>query len=211
MASLVLATGCARVADAPSGGPTAQSSPESASGHAACTSPSEDLNFRNQWVGASFEGLRLTTVIRYCADTTPDLPTRVNYVSYLYGTCEPGPDSGCAVPLEVQSWHPKERYEELYEMAPTEHRIEKQDTSVGGVRAAWFEGGHRLEIFHGDVTVAIFGEGRDQIERVATALVDGPSRLTELEEHGLVFDEKCVDDRHYCEAEPREGNMTPSQ
>jgi hypothetical protein len=103
----------------------------------------------------------------------------------------------------VQSWHPEERYQELYEMGPEELQIRREDTTFNGVPASRFEGGHRLEIFHEDVTVVIFGEGREQVDRVASALVEGPTRLTELEEYGLVFGAKCVDDKHYCEAEPR--------
>jgi hypothetical protein len=55
------------------------------SGRAPCTSPSEELNFSNQWVGPSFEGMRLNWVIRECNPPIADLPTRGNLVSYGYG------------------------------------------------------------------------------------------------------------------------------
>lgn len=204
---LIGATACAEVVGNRMQGGSSEKGPADTSqaDRPACTSPSEDLSFRNQWVGPSFDGLPLTTVIRQCALPTGDFPTRQNLVSYLYGSCNAGKGSegGCAVPLEVQSWPAEERYKELYEMAPEEHQIERQDTTVNGSPASLFEGGHRLEIFYEDVTVVIFGQGRDHIDRVANALENGPSRLTELEQYGLVFHEKCVDDRHYCEAEPR--------
>ena len=202
---VVGAAGCGEVGDRPQGGksesqPASKTEPD----RLPCTASSEDLNFRNQWVGPAFEGLELSTVIRDCAPPTEGLPTRVNSVDYLYGSCDPGKGSegGCAVPLEIQSWPAEVRSNELYEMGPEELQIPRQDTTVNGAAASVFEGGRRLEIFYEDVTVVIFGQGRDHVDRVANALEDGPSRLTDLEQYGLVFPENCVDDPHYCEAQP---------
>jgi hypothetical protein len=41
---------------------------------------------------------------------------------------------------------------------------------VRGVPAALFEGGHRLELYTGSVTVVIFGSNRGQLMRAANAL-----------------------------------------
>jgi hypothetical protein len=50
------------------------------------------VGYRLQWVGASFEGLRLTAVSRQFGLTT-----------FIYGTCKPrGESESCTPPLEVQ-------------------------------------------------------------------------------------------------------------
>jgi hypothetical protein len=50
------------------------------------------VGYRLHWVGASFEGLRLTAVSRQFGLTT-----------FIYGTCKPrGESESCTPPLEVQ-------------------------------------------------------------------------------------------------------------
>ena len=167
-----------------------------------CSSVSEPLEFRNFWAGSSFDGLPLTAVIRDC--TVPDPaegPFRANSVSYVYGTCDPELD-GCAPPIVVQSWPSQDRNKNMYAAAEREGFLTGVDGSVGGVPATWYEGGSRLEIWHPDVTVVVFGYDSTQIERFALGLTQGPGVLTDLQAHGITFNPDCLYDQNYCATQP---------
>ena len=110
-------------------------------------------------------------------------------------------EGGCAVPVEVQVWPAESRNREMYLTGPEEHRLASEDTTVEGVPATWYYG--HLEVYYPDVTVVVFA-ARDRADLFARALVKAPSVLTDLASYGLRFRPGCVDDRHYCEAEPSE-------
>jgi hypothetical protein len=153
-----------------------------------CTTTDEAPNFDSFSLGTSFEGLVLTAQLRRCdAPRFPD-PFRANYISYVYGDCDPlegvgpdypadqvTPDVGCAPPLEGQSWPVCERNPARYQAdlppdlaaaaAPTER------LSVRGVPAAVYDDGQVLEVYAGTTTIAIFGDDLEQMKRAAQLLV----------------------------------------
>lgn len=121
-------------------------------------------------LGAEFEGIPLVAVLRR-VDTTTDRaePIRANYVSFIYGTCDPYPD-GCAPPLEVQIWPACVRNPNVISYVGIG---QPQTTTIRGVPAVYVDpgdGGGRLELTTGSSTVVLFGSSREQLERAARAL-----------------------------------------
>jgi hypothetical protein len=135
------------------------------------------------YAGDSVDGLSLSTVLR---DSVPKEAPSDAYVrervlhpqqhnprlythsvSFIYGSCRPSGDAGCAPPVEVQIWPACARSLSLYSGvgAPT-----PEPAVVRGAPAAFFEGGHRLEIQTGTSTVVIFGDTHDRVIRIADAL-----------------------------------------
>jgi hypothetical protein len=121
-------------------------------------------------VGESFEGLPLTGVTRRLeARVAPD-PARANFVGFRYGDCTPSSDAGCPAPLEIQVWPACERNLSSYSLTPAGDPLPHERLTVRGVPAASFEGGQRLEIYTGSVSVVLFGAGEAQLLRAAEAL-----------------------------------------
>ena len=154
-----------------------------------CTAVDERLNFPAYWVGPSFDGLPLTSVLRNCGGP------RVNSVDYVYGTCDAS-RGGCSAPVDIQNWPPELRNRRMYSEGPGLFQIRGTDTFVDGV-PAFRVGGHQLEIYHPKVTVVIFAN-RDRVDRIAAALVEGPKVLIKLARYGFVFNEGCLNG-NYCE------------
>ena len=105
--------------------------------------------------GEEVGGHPLTAVLRRTDGTT-------NYVSFIYGDCEATDDSGCAPPVEIQTWPACARNLAKYDDAnlPTV----PEERTVRGVPALSFSDGERLEIQVGTSTVVIFaGEARDTL------------------------------------------------
>ena len=77
-------------------------------------------------------------------------------MTFLYGTCEDGRVYGCMPPLQIHVWNACERNETVY-------GIPRDETlRLRGVRAAFYETYHRLELFTGIVTVVISYNGYDR-------------------------------------------------
>jgi hypothetical protein len=105
--------------------------------------------YRLYYLGKSLRGLQLSDIVRGSGRG----PHRS--WSFIYGTCDPDPDEGCAPPLEVQNASACVRYPALLgvqrsELAPFR----------GAVRAN--EG---VEIYTGRTTVVIFGRDRSDALR----------------------------------------------
>jgi hypothetical protein len=164
----------------------------------ACTSPSQPLNFNTSWAGSQFRGLPLTAVIRECEPTASERLTRTNFVSYLYGSCEPDPD-GCAVPIEIQTWPTDSRNHSMYHFqgVPSEHLLPHEDVVFHGVPALIAD--YRLELFYPDVTVVVFGNDSSERVEFARSLVPGVRVLTQLTTSGIRFEQECVDRFGHCE------------
>jgi len=116
--------------------------------------------------GDSFEDLPLTAVLRRFDSAEESAPVRANFVGFLYGSCEPGPDSGCMAPLNVQVWAACERNPGGY--SPGLAR--EGPVTVRGVPAYFYEGGRRLELSTGTSTVVIFAHDREQALRAGATL-----------------------------------------
>jgi hypothetical protein len=104
------------------------------------------------WLGESFEDLPLTAVLPPGAgSSTPD-------VSFIYGDCDSS-RGGCAPPLVVQVWPACERNRSSY--AAGGDPVPYEPLAVRGTSADLYDdedGGGRLEIATGEVTVVIFAE-----------------------------------------------------
>jgi len=87
------------------------------------------------WLGAAFDGLPLTS-------STGG--------SYIYGDCTPGPDSGCAPPLEVQNASTCARNPLAIDVLPADLRHVR-----GGAIAARYPG-NGTDLASGRYTVTIF-------------------------------------------------------
>ncbi len=120
------------------------------------------------WLGESYEGLPLTKIIRYRYDE--------NIVLFIYGSCTPGPDSGCAPPLSIRV--------EPYCMKPPERispAVRGTPFEVRGAVAEQISGD--LRIWSGEVSVKVFTEGAaSQVEAVEKLRLvsEGPEGALEL-------------------------------
>lgn len=166
-----------------------------------CSSAQQEQGFPNYWAGQSFGGLWVSAVIMRCDLPVEEEPVTANYVSYLYGTCEPSDGHGCMAPIEIQTWPAVERNKESLEVSPGVP-YPGTDTEVSGVPAAKYDGDTRLEIYHPDVTIVIFGYDPSRIDNFASALVQGPVVLAELAQYGITFTPACLNDPNYCVGEP---------
>ena len=90
------------------------------------------------------------------------------FVSFVYGDCTPADGMGCAPPIEIQVWPACRRHLALYGSAPGDPGLER--TTVRGVPAAVLDGGAQLELQTGRSTIAVFGDSRGRVARVARAL-----------------------------------------
>jgi hypothetical protein len=126
--------------------------------------------------GQSFEGLPLTGMARRIeARVAPDTH-RANFASFRYGNCAPSKDGGCPAPLEIQIWPACERNPSSYSLTPFGDPLPHERVTVRGVPAAFFEDGHRLEIYTGSVSVVMFGGGKAHLLRAAEALQAASTR-----------------------------------
>jgi len=124
--------------------------------------------FTLYFLGQSFEGLPLTAVLRRRERPVRGEPVRANFVSFLYGDCQPVDENDCALPLEAaQNWPLCERSPALYTEAG--RPLVGKRLTVRGVPARIFEDGTRLELYTGRTTVVLFGRP-DQIRRAAAKL-----------------------------------------
>jgi len=128
------------------------------------SAPLQDFPLFN--AGERVDGLSLVAVLR--REGTAD------FVSFVYGDCVAGDDTGCAPPVEVQVWPACRRHLGLYdEVLPGGAPPER--ITVRGVPALLFEDGTRLELETGRSTAVVFAGTRTRVLRIAAALraVDG--------------------------------------
>jgi hypothetical protein len=126
-------------------------------------------------LGSSFDGLPATATFRRCDLPDPEEGFAANFVSYIYGDCQPTGDPPlCGPPVEIQTWPACQRNLAQYDpqpgvppyvVGPTPDRLD-----IRGVPAALFENGLRLEIYTGRSTVVLFGQSRDQVLRAADSV-----------------------------------------
>lgn len=155
-----------------------------------CTTPNERPNFDVYSLGQAFEGLPLVHQMRICQPARPPNPFRANFVSYIYGDCDPwagldpsypreegaSPDAGCAAPIEVQSWPICERNPQRALQGETDPLYvltaqPDEELVIRDAPAAVYDGGETLEVYAGTTTIAIFGDELDRMKRAAAALV----------------------------------------
>jgi len=139
---------------------------------------SNAVNFSAYHLGDSFSGHALTETLRVCNKPHPPERVRGNYISYIYGDCTPGTDSGCAPPVEVQSAPACER-------PKPSRRIRRlaRTHKLRGVPAVQFRGESQIELFTGDATVRIFGRTPGEVRRAARALRSIPGSPVSVPPH----------------------------
>jgi hypothetical protein len=130
--------------------------------------------FAHYWLGPSFENLPLTARRFRCGGAYKDgsAVVRINSFGVLYGNCDPS-DGGCALPLEIQTWPACDRSFADYDFLPGLFP-RPPIGRLRGVPSARFEGGTRLELYTGDVTVVVFADARGRAARAAAALATTP-------------------------------------
>ncbi len=111
--------------------------------------------------GDEIDGLKLTAILRR--------DDRADYVSFVYGDCEPAADDqGCAPPAEVQVWPACARSPDRYTGSTESPSVE--GSIVRGVPTVVLDGGAQLELRTGRSTVVVFADTSTRAARVARAL-----------------------------------------
>jgi hypothetical protein len=150
-----------------------------------CPSAPRPPAFAHYWLGPSFEGLPLRYRDFHCSGASTDsyVVMRTNFSSVIYGDCDAS-DGGCAPPLEIQTWPACDRSFADYDFSPLffpKPRLRR----LRGVPSARFKGGdERLELYTGDVTVAIWGDGAGRVARAAEALRTTPQSPVSVAPNG---------------------------
>ena len=98
-----------------------------------------------------------------------------SYVSFVYGDCAAERDTGCAPPVEVQTWPLCRRSLALYDGGAAPGSTRPDWVLVRGVPGALFDQGTRLELETGPSLVVVFARSREQALWIADELeaVDG--------------------------------------
>jgi hypothetical protein len=118
------------------------------------------------WLGENYDGLPLTKIIRY--KFQPD-PSKMwvfpeDSVTFLYGSCTPSPDSGCAAPVQIIL--------EPYCMRPPELLAEGVRGTPFAVRQAVAEQvGDHLRLWTGDASITIFADGLQPQTEIAAKIM----------------------------------------
>lgn len=111
--------------------------------------------------GPELAGLKVTHREALCSSRPP-------HIFVVYGTCHAESDTGCAPPLEVQTYRACDRSPADYTRAGRRLRP-RRATTIRGVPARSYGDG-RLELSTGKLTVVIFGRSKQLRERAAAAL-----------------------------------------
>jgi hypothetical protein len=128
------------------------------------------------YLGHRFEGMPLVAVHRVDAAPHHGELIREDDVTFIYGACAPAHGNPCMPPLQVQLWNACERHAGSYAVEP------EWRGRIRGVQAAAFDGGTRLELYAGRVTVVLFvSAGRRLLDRAAAGLrgLTGPPATLE--------------------------------
>jgi hypothetical protein len=116
------------------------------------------------WLGEEFDGLPLV---------------HASERGFIYGDCDPGPDSGCAPPLQLQYWPLSQRHPSKFTITPGSPAPCTRGT-VGGTKVAAFTTTGGLEVYIGRTVVVVFAEWQRTLRAVkALRPLDGAGRLPE--------------------------------
>lgn len=107
------------------------------------------------WLGEEFAGLELAEVL------VPPEGAGTS-TSFIYGTCEPVGDGGCAPPLEIQTWGACSRL-------PPPNRVDGLER-IRGVLASFDRRSPRIELYTASGTVVVFADTYEQARAAAERL-----------------------------------------
>ena len=134
------------------------------------------------WVGNEFRGLELTEVLvpREGAGSS---------TSFIYGTCEPAGEGGCAPPLEIQTWGVCSRL-------PPPKRVDALKR-IRGVLASLDRRSPQIELYTASGTVVVFADtykdaraATDQLRQRDEPLAEGD--LASLDRRALRGTGRCA-------------------
>ena len=115
--------------------------------------------------GETFDGQELQVASQNVSPPSPGSPIGawINQVNFIYGTCSPPPaEGGCAPPVSVQISPACETNFSLYRRFPAPDgtiAIRYEPVRIGavpGIDVDEGDGGHRLELYTGRVTIRIW-------------------------------------------------------
>lgn len=125
-----------------------------------CTGARQPANFEVFSAGPSVGGVPLSGFKRRCGGATPADEPPANFTNYIYGDCESaGSDTGCAPPLEVQTWPACQRSlgDYSFEGKPMPYRRLASHDGAEVVEIEFmFE--PRIEVYTKSSTIVIFSE-----------------------------------------------------
>lgn len=142
-----------------------------------CTGPNEPVNFETFSAGPAPAGLPLTGTTRRCDKTTIAGQWDTNYVNYSYGNCKiPRGQTGCSVPLSIQTWPVCQRTMADYEFEgkPLPFR---ELPNFGDAKVIEYAFGieRRIEVYTGSATIVIFANSQNLARRAVGWLKPQPS------------------------------------
>lgn len=126
-----------------------------------CTGAEDPTNFEVFSAGPAPAGVPLAASLRRCEAAAPSEEVSSNYVSYIYGECEyrEAGDTGCAPPLEVQTWPACQRSLADYSFAGESmphKKLPPQDSAE--VVEFEFEEETRFEVYTKSSTIVVFAQ-----------------------------------------------------
>lgn len=139
-----------------------------------CTGPKDPINFEIFAAGPAVAGLPLDTTVRRCDATAPADEKPANYLTYVYGDCQTPPrdESGCAPPLEIQTWPACQRNKAGYSFDGKPLPARELPRRGGAAVVEFNPGGEsRLEVYTKSSTIVIFAE-RPELAQKAVELLD---------------------------------------
>jgi hypothetical protein len=120
------------------------------------------------FAGESLDGIPLTSI------DSLGSPGNGPFVSFVYGDCHTVGEGGCPYPLEIQVWPSCERNLAKFRANDNPLANESEELTIRGAPALAIAGGVILNVYVGDVTVAIFGSpDRTKLAAQALRSVDG--------------------------------------
>lgn len=138
-----------------------------------CTGPKDPINFETFSAGSEVAGLPLTGVSRRCDTASLSDESPSNRITYMYGNCDISEsDTGCAPPLQVQTWPACMRNQAGYsfEGKPLPYR---DLPSHGGARVVEFDFmlERRIEVYTTDSTIVIFAVDPELARKAVELLI----------------------------------------
>jgi hypothetical protein len=124
--------------------------------------------FDAYWVGSAFRGLKQIDQAYECdrPDWTSPVGTRPDDVTFLYGAC-----GSCSPSLQVQTWPACDRNRTSFG-GPLQIGPRPRPVRLRGVPGTDY--GDTLDLYTGDLTIAIYSDDRSQLLAAAGAVTRAP-------------------------------------
>jgi hypothetical protein len=145
----------------------------------ACVHEGEPPPFTNYYLGQSFESFPLSNTIFFCArpyDGSTGPPGRDHAIDFVYGICGlPGHGGHCIPQVDVKNEPACDDNYFLFRFGQPENRSLRTLTTLRGAPAVVIGGSDpRINIYTGDVTITLYGQDANQLQRAVNSLQPGP-------------------------------------